>query len=174
MHILQKKRAYSMIQLLIALGILSIVMLGIFSVISMLLKGSNQAQQIGKIQGLRQEIITTLRNDKAWRYTVNAAINRNPPNPAFTTANSTCLASPGTNCSNGQANLRFFLKDVADKFAFSFKQNPYIYPGTANPVHDFDLNGLPCNAFQSVGGNDSCPLRLELRWRAVCDAAITD
>lgn len=39
---------------------------------------------------------------------------------------------------------------------------------SVNPTMGFNNDGLPCTEFDPLNGNDSCPLRFNVRWWPVC------
>ncbi len=43
-----------------------------------------------------------------------------------------------------------------------------VYNDSTDATSGFNIQGFPCTTFDSLAGNDACPFRMEIRWRAAC------
>ena len=157
----KSEHGFGLIELLLALGLFSIVVLGIASLTVQL--GQQQAQTVTPVQFdiFRRNLIALTLSSSSWKETVKA-----------NTGNAmTCLMPPGALCLDSTgllplANVPFAIYDGAG--------NPF-YDAT-NPAQGLTMSGAACpNATEPVGfdrnpsgGNDQCPFRYDLQWTAVC------
>jgi len=153
---------FSLLEIVIAMGLLGVGGFFMASMLQTSLKNSTQMNVTTQADALRRNLVKTIANDSAWKNTVNAnsatglgclaPLYTNPPDPA---AKSTC--APNTTTPIGNI--------VVMNGGPSGGHVVYDSRPTNN---GFTATGAPCNSFVKVGGNDLCPFRMDLAVNIIC------
>ena len=146
------ERGFSIAEIVVAIGLFSIISLGVIAVMSEMSKQS----QIGEFRSLltnqKLQIEELVRNPNAWQQTVQAASNN-------AATNITCLRAtpvPATGCASGTTQTDNF--DLVDRSGASFID-------TTPTTNGFTVKGRPCATF---GTSTDCVLRWSLSIAHVC------
>jgi type II secretory pathway pseudopilin PulG len=157
----------SLVQVMIAVAVTSILTLAIMSLMQISLRQQGQSNLTFQASTLRQNILQAVNNYNGWQNTINAASN-----------NLSCLARGATTfCTNNGIDIASSnvvtgavpLQNVSINQIFD-ASNKVVYDNTA-ATSGLTLQGAACSNFVSPAsgpGNDSCPLRFEVHWSAVC------
>ena len=140
------QRGFSLVEVMIATGISAIVVLGASSLFIDSAKLESSQERQFWIAARRMEFQGLIRSQNGW-----ASILTN--NPAMS-----CFAA-GTSCSG-----------VSTSQALKLPVDSIVLDGALNTV-GLKNKGDFCNAFDSVTGNSSCPVGIQLNWTALCDDA---
>ena len=141
---------FGLIEVIIAAAILSIVALGITTLVEDMLRVQKKTNTVGVINNFRTIITAAVQNGRSWELTVADAVAATG-NPSMQ-----CLRDDTTTCAaDSLADLN--LKDSGGL--------PAYYGATAN--HGFSYDGSYCTTFPS----DLCPFRWNLQWQAKCPTA---
>jgi prepilin-type N-terminal cleavage/methylation domain-containing protein len=166
---------FTLIEILVSLGLMSIVALTVFLLQNYLSSGRASAELAFQANQIRREVLAVLNDSASWKYTLNnnatfSCITHNPPldcshamqngPPAGTYTYSTLAAARG-GCVAGVCNGGFDVYFVNPKTAVATTFYPFM-TATAG----WTKRGDACNTWN--GNNSQCPLRLVLWWRAVC------
>jgi prepilin-type N-terminal cleavage/methylation domain-containing protein len=159
-------RGFSLLELLVALGVLSVVVFAIADLNLSLRKQQITTTYSTQLDVLKRNIVAVVNNENSWLKTIAAG----SPTGLYPQSNMGCLADGTTPCTvdgtPGGAliqNQPLALLDAAGNVVFDSTQ----------PNSGFTLQGLPCSNF-SMTGNDDCPLRFQLNWSAVCSPPCTN
>ncbi len=172
---------FSLIEVMIAMGLASLLALTVFSLKTISDKGNSASTIYIQADAFRKQITNQLQNVTAWRNTLahnltfdclnghttcSAAASNGPPVPPsdpnyysytnMTTGNGPCV---GNVCNGGF--------DVYDANGTSAVSLPY-YPFTTLTA-GFSSHGVACNQFSLTTPSANCPFRLILWWKAICD-----
>lgn len=149
LEVMQKsksQRGFSLIEILVVMGLSSIVMTGAGFLILDAKKSEKKAQDVFWLQEKRLEIQRSVQSDGKWAG-IKAA-----------NTNMSCFDA-GTSCSA-------FITPQKLKLPV----NNDIIDGN-NPALGLTPNATFCYAFNPTNGNDACPYGLDMTWKAVCDTA---
>ena len=144
---------FGLIELMFAVGILSFVVMATMSLHLMLQKSQIESASLFQLTVTAQNFMTLVNNEQAWTNTISANANAMK-----------CLAARTPCTVGGQANGKALTNVPFAIFDAAGKQP--IYDAT-NPASGFTMSGVPCSLF-SAQGNDSCPIRYNLTWSAIC------
>lgn len=141
-------QGFSLVQALVVLGVMSLINLGTITVMQRNNRTNHEINMKTNVLAMRQNIVALIGNQNSWTqtYAVNTNMMCSSPsqlycNPASTAAAPIKLMDPGGN----------------------------VVVNTL-PTSGFTLQGEPCNQY-TPAGNDACPLRVEVFWRAACTSA---
>lgn len=141
---------FGLIEVIIAAAILSIVALGITTLVEDMLRVQKKSNSVAVINNFRTMITAAVQNGLSWEKTV-ADVAAATGNPSMQ-----CLRDDTSLCAN-DALADLNLKDSDNGLAY--------YSATAN--HGFSYDGKYCTSFPS----DACPFRWILQWQAKCPTA---
>lgn len=143
---LKNEKGFSLVEVLVAIGISGLVILGTSSIfVDSAKTEAGQARQLW-IADRRMEFQGLIRSATSW----NTVLDNNP---------SMACIKTGTSCA-AFSNLQP-LKLTVDNIVLDGASNT---TGMTN-------KGTFCNTFDSVNGNSSCPVGIRLNWVALCDDA---
>ncbi|MBL7543224.1 MAG: type II secretion system protein [Bdellovibrionaceae bacterium] len=140
------ERGFSLIEVIVAIGISAMVVLGTSSLFIDSAKVESEQERQFWIAARRIEFQGILRSPVGW-----TSLLAN--NPAMA-----CLTN-GTSCS-GVSTLQ----------TLKFPIDSIVLDGASNTIGMNNKGGF-CNAFDSINGNSSCPVGIQLYWVALCDDA---
>lgn len=135
-------------------GITSVVVLGIQAAYFQINKSQKQSNLLYQVGMFNKNIGALVAMQTSWNATVNAPANRE---------SMACIRLRRPCTSDGSASGQP-LEDVL--FAIFDGAGKEYY----NPLNEHSgvtLSGVPCSTF-SASGNESCPIRIELKWSAIC------
>lgn len=150
----------SLIEVLVVLAIGSVVLLGVLSIFQMSAKMNLQAVATTQALQTLRNLQSLIQDGPSWQKTISAPVNTgvagSPKMDCL--ANSTPCTEDGTANGTPISGKQFAVFDRLGGAPF--------YDPTP-PTNGFRLNGQSCNTF-SASGNDSCPLRFDVQWKANC------
>ena len=158
---------FSILEVLIALGIASIGMLAVISMMTMSLRQQGQTSLTFQAANFRTSLVSALNNQNGWMNTYkNVANNQASGSLLDCLANSVpCTTSEPTDLAGGGVPIQNLLInkifDASNKLVYDASQ----------PNLGVSGQGVPCANFVDPlagPGNDSCPLRFEALWSAEC------
>ncbi|WP_374028934.1 type II secretion system protein [Bdellovibrio bacteriovorus] len=141
-------RGFSLVQALVVLGVMSLINLGTITVMQRNNRTNHEINMKANVLAMRQNIVALIGNQNSWAqtYAVNFSMMCRSPGQTYCNPNSTQVTPIKLMDSGGNV--------VVDTV----------------PTAGFTLQGEPCNQY-SPTGNDACPLRVEVFWRAGCTPA---
>lgn len=150
MRALKSERGFGLIEVIVVAAIISIIALGIGTMISDMFAAQQKTSQVGNLNSIRARLIETLNSPAHWAETVNHTSN--------TTALG-CLRVATANCVTG--------------FSAPFnviETGPTVVYSSATATAGFRLDGTTCNTFSTTSPDPSCPFRWDIQWTATCTA----
>ena len=140
------ERGFSLVEVMVAAGISAMVVLGTSSLFIDSAKMESGQERQFWIAARRMEFQGLIRSQNGW----NSILANNPAMSCF---------AAGTSCSGVSASQ-----------ALKLPVDAIVLDGTLSTV-GMANKGDFCNAFDSVNGNSSCPVGIQLNWIALCDDA---
>lgn len=136
-------------EVMIAVAIISIIALGIGTLVDDMMRAQKKSNTVSVINTLRERIITNIQNGESWSRTASDATD----NPDMT-----CMRASPTAC------------DATTDHALNLRNagGDPIYLGRGTN-HGFTLNGDLCTSYPTA----PCIFRYSLVWRATCPGAAT-
>lgn len=160
------QQGFSLVGTLIAVAIVGILAAGLTSLMTMSLRQQAQSNLTFQIDQIRKNLTATLNNSSAWSATVNG--NSSPAGSGLDCIkNSTPCTANGSDLGSGGAPL----SDVAINKVFDSSGSLVL--DLTSSGSGFTPRGETCSNFDSTpgAGNDSCPLRFNLTWSAICNSS---
>ena len=156
--ILKKQHGFSIIQVMIAAAILSMVALGATKLLKQMNKANLSSITISSVGRAQKDFIQAIEDDVAWQATVEA-----PENAAVLG----CLIdlNDGDDCTDTTIGGGNFFRLLTRKDADGVSKVIY---DSVNPVQGLTVGGATCTEFDSVNGNDRCPIRINLTVKLNC------
>lgn len=153
-----KKNGFSIIEVLVALGLLSIVGIGATSMILNMMSSNDYVIMGNSALNLKSELTALLNDKRAWTATIaDTATNPNA------TAQFACLRN-STDCAALTSTYPFTPKMITNNF---FRSN---YNPQTNPDQGFNKNGIVCATYSTTTPNDACPMQYTFTWQPLCPA----
>ncbi len=156
MSTMKKPGGFSLLEIMVVVGIGSIMALGFGKLLAWTAELQTQALEQAALDGFKQNIMKNLANESSWGNTLTA-------NQAGATK---CLWD-GTPCTDSGAfggaplaNQLIELRDSANTVIFDARQ----------ATNGLTAQGTPCVGY-TAAGNDLCPYRYQLTWSALCNPA---
>lgn len=146
----RNQRGFGLIEVIIVAAIISIIALGIGTMISDMFAAQQKTSQVGNLNSIRARLIETLNSPAHWTATMNHASND---------GSLACLREGTGNC--------------ATAFTAPFnvvETGGVLYP-SATATAGFRLDGTNCNTFSTVAPDPTCPFRWDISWVATCTGA---
>lgn len=155
---LMTEKGVTLVELMVAVAISSVVILGITSMLKDFSAGFVQAERKNVLVMLRTRALNELTRRDAWVNTYSNSTN---------SAVFSCLfgTTEVAGCGSGDTKFNIYT-------AGSTTTSPAIvfWSSTANATRGFNQKGEECNAYPST----ACPIRLEVYWRLKSWGDITD
>ncbi len=139
-------RGFSLIEVMVAVGISGLVVLGTSSLFIDSAKVESGQERQFWIAARRMEFQGIIRSEAGW----NSILANNPAMSCF---------AAGTSCAA-----------VSTSQALKLPIDSIVLDGALNTI-GIANKGDFCNAFNSANGNSSCPVGIQLGWIALCDDA---
>lgn len=136
---------FGLVEVVIAAAIISVIALGISTLISDMFRMQRKANAVAAINQFRQTIISNIQNGDAWKATANA------------NASMTCMQTSPSPCNVVAGGTDLDLKDITGAEIFTASAG----------VNGFRPDGGLCNTYPS----DVCPFSWDLKWIATCPGA---
>jgi prepilin-type N-terminal cleavage/methylation domain-containing protein len=187
---LRKISGFTLIEVMISMGLVSILALVVFSLNNFMNKGKAASDMSYAADNFRKEILSLLNNPNAWRFTLDKT-----KNPTFT-----CIVPPGNclsavgqgpaanNFSYGSAAHKLLntsgacvAPDCAGGFDVYGAGGTVFYPFASQIKAGYTMGGAQCQNWVGVpdasGKTDKtltpatasqCPFRLVLYWQPIC------
>lgn len=181
---LKNNAGMSIIEVLIALGMVGILSAVIATVLQSMQRAQNQTNIINTIESMRTNISKLIADGSAWRQTVADPVNSGTAaNPLYCIQNNidcTDSAVPVELLRVENTAITNATIDAAPQFVVLNKLNfSDANPATFNPListvvadSGFTDKGAPCTGW-SATGNDICPIRWVIKRALECQAAAT-
>ncbi len=170
--VLNSKLGMSLIEVLIALGMVGILSSVIATVMQQMQKAQNQVNVVNTIENMRINIQKLIADGNAWRQTVEAG-----PNASLVCVrtNSACNNTVGSGAIDSRDGTLNTTLDAAPFFDLPLLEQAQsagggpsqAYLNTTNPNSGFSSKGVPCTTW-SPDGNDDCPIRWKLKSAFEC------
>lgn len=170
---------FSIIELLVVSGILSVVLLSMSTLSNILLKQQGQSNLTFQADMARRSLVALLSGPASWANTIAASKNNRGNGPALDCLNPTaptpCTDSgqdynPAGGGGNPLTNVPIYviLDGSPTVKADGEKGNVFYTPGL--PTDGFTSQGTVCHTFDRdpARGDDACPLRFDITWSAIC------
>lgn len=154
--LLKSKKGLSLIEVMIVVGIMSLVGLGVTSLLTNVAKVQRKGSVKSELQVVVQNVKANLLDDDSWVQTINAY-------PLGSPKLIDCLrddVDPANYCVSGTSVSDITLRDPAGNV---------FYDGET-PTAGFQESGAPCNTFDPLPGpgNDDCPFRYDVTVEMTC------
>lgn len=151
LNILKSKKGFSLVEVLVAAGLIGVVATGLISFSQFLNVAKKKSSVLDTIIKQRQTIIYSLRSSDALARTGLANV---PPINCLQTLQTCGSATP--------ANAQYMMISVLDRTGGASSNLTDITPNVG-----FGVDGLTCTTYPSI----ACPLRYEVFWKALCSGA---
>lgn len=155
---------FGLIEVMIAVAIVTVLALGITTLLQDMYKQQQRGQQKATILTLQKRLIDAIQSTDGWEAIVANATNnsvvqcmRNPPTPATGCANETWDVATNTAPGQGAA----YLLNIYDTSGAAL-----LLSRTA--TQGFTSDGRNCNTFSSATPNPQCPFRWDIYIRKTC------
>jgi len=142
---------FSILEVMVAVGILGVASYFVVSLLHTSLKGSIQTNVTVQAENIKRNLVNNFTNDPSWINTVKAS-------PTL----SACLAplySGGTASCPAGDYTNIVVKDGGGHL---------FYDSTATSNNGFDSNGAMCLGGFTSAGNDKCPFRVDIKVTLSC------
>jgi len=145
---------FSLLEIMVAMGILAVASYFLISLLQTSLKGSTQNNVTVQAEMIKRNLVNNFTNDPSWINTVNS-------NPSLACLLPLYAGTPGgSTCAPGSIS-NIVVMDGAGLF----------YDSTVSANNGFDANGVMCpGGFNSAAGNDKCPFRVDITVNLICPA----
>ena len=158
---MKKNKGFSLVEVLVALGILGVVGLGATTVISNMLAADSYTVLGNSALSLKNEFTAILRDKRAWAQTI-ADTTLNPD----AQSQFACLRS-ATDCASIAAGAPYpFVPKTTSNQLFRTNYNPI-----AAASAGFDKNGQYCTTYSTIAPTDLCSMRYTFTWTPLCPPA---
>lgn len=151
------KKGMSLVEVLVAAGLMAIVALGMGGVITSMNKEQNNQTRLATMRELKTRFQNIITDQNAWNKTIQ--MNGGAGQPMQ------CLLEH-TSCTPGSA---FDLTLYEPSGTAFFIPPPYATSPVAAGSRGFTDKGVPCNTFDGAG-NDACPISYKVIWEPLCTA----
>lgn len=153
MKVSKNERGFGLIEVIIVAAIISIIALGIGTMISDMFAAQQKTSQVGNLNSIRARLIETLNSPAHWTETINHTSNDTSLG---------CLREGTAACATGFSS------------AFNIVETgPTVLFPAATATAGFRLDGTTCNTFSTVTPDPLCPFRWDITWVATCTGAGT-
>jgi len=149
---------FSILEVMIAVGILSVASYFVVSLLHSSLKGSVQTNVTVQAENIKRNLVNNFTNDPSWINTLTATQNLSCLLPLYSGGAASCPAGDYTNI--------VLVKDGGPS------PGGLLYD-SSNASNGFDSNGFKCSGFTSAG-NDKCPFRVDITVSLSCPAGCDD
>ncbi len=153
-----KKNGFSLVEVLVAIGLLAIVGLGTSTMVFNMMNSNNYVTMGNSALNLKAELTSILTDDRAWVRTINDIAVNPDAIAAFN-----CLRN---NTACNPSGVYTFTPKLANNSLFRATYNPQ-----TSAASGFNLNGAICNAYSAATPNDLCPIRYTFTWQPICPSA---
>lgn len=172
MKTLRSNSGFGIIEILIAFGLVGILTAVMTTLFSNIQKQQRQTNMVTSINTLRETILKTITDGRAWENTISDGVNR--------AASTDCLFSR-TPCTHTVVGADPVPPTNAFFDAAPFQNIPRLMDAgnvptaiiRALPNTGFTLNGTACDTYIAppADGNDACPFRWTVRMQFICPGA---
>ncbi len=159
-RILKSERGFGITEILVALGLMTIVSAGIAYLMSNM---QNEQRRMALLQTLASQKIrfeNAILNPKSWTNTMNEN--------ASMACLSTKVACGTTLVHSGSYDLGYAAAFLRDGTTIDLPDNPgifYTFAGADGAIQGFTESGMVCNTFTTAAaGNDACPIGYRVSW----------
>lgn len=154
---MKNEKGFTFVEVMMAAGFTAVLSLSTMVVLARALEHQYVAMSVMHIEQIKQEMIRSLSDGKAWSKTIRFSSNVSSMTCLEPEASSRICTNDGTNLGEPIQDRPFILLDAGGN----------VIVDATNPSNGFTSQGANCSTF-SVDGNDQCPFRFNLVWSAVC------
>jgi prepilin-type N-terminal cleavage/methylation domain-containing protein len=148
-------KGMSLIELMVAIGLMSIVSLGVGTMMTNMGKNASMLSSKDELLSKKRYFQKMLSENMTWANTINAAVN----------VNAQCLRDRVACSAAYVANAYNNTQDRLVLYDNGPSPGRVLYDSTAASSSGFTLKGIPCTGFSATGGgNDACPLGYVFTW----------
>ena len=155
---LKNSKAFSIMEVLVATGLISILTLAVSTLVTDLLKQQSNAQLVSSVNSTKLQLAAMIQDDRAWLNTIGDTTINNDS----TTRLGCMRGASGTACPATGGPFPFVPIGSNSQLLFG-SYNPI-----ANPSQGFDKNGALCNGYSATTGNNNCQYRYTFSWTPMC------
>lgn len=145
---LKKTNGFSLLEMMVSLGIISIVFVAGTSLLGVYSQHLRQVNFQATLQTLHSQFLDNINSGGSWQNTITDSLARN--------ASMACIRNK-TACATGALNNLVL-----------YTQSNTVFFDPTVPTNGFSSEGLPCGNFDPVGGSDTCPISYTVTWEALC------
>lgn len=161
---LNNNHGFSLIEVLVAAGLMALVSTGLVSMVTTMGKEQNNQFRTAALRELKTRIQYLVSDQNSWSRTLQL-------NGATNTDSMWCI-NQKTNCTPGVYDLKLY-----DSFGNLFLNAPTYTlnsPGWPAASNGFTDKGSPCTTFNgnANAGLESCPITYKIVWEPVCISAV--
>ena len=154
----KNKRAFSIMEVLVATGLISILTLAVSTLVTDLLKQQSNASLVANVNSTKLQLAAMIQDDRSWINTIGDTTANND-----STSQLNCLRdTSGTACPTTGGPYPFVPVGSNGQLLFN-SYNPI-----ANPNQGFDKNGAICTGYSATSGNNNCQYRYTFFWTPMC------
>ena len=161
MNRLKKNNGLSMVEVLILVGLISVISAGVITVAQQFIRMQSQNNQKMMAVELRDELKKTISDQAAWNKTISD-LSLNPDG----SVHFDCIRN-STDCSSVASAVPIydFIPKTATDTVYKNTYNPI-----ANPNQGFSTDGTVCNTFapSTVVATTNCAFRFTFKWAPDC------
>lgn len=143
-------KGFSLIQTLVVIGIISVLWTVVIELLNQVQKSQYEILMKSTVLSVKNSLLANLSSSSAWQKTVSLQ-------PSLK-----CTNNVSPYCDGAPASKDIVVYDSAGSVIFD----------STSPSNGFTVNGVKCSTFDPVNGNDSCPIGVKVRWRALCDNSL--
>lgn len=143
----QNNKGFSLVQTLVVIGIITVLWTVVIELLNQVQKSQYEIMMKSTVLSIKNSILANVSSGGAWAQTVAAQ-------PSLKCTNNT-----DPYCDGAPSSKDIIIYDSSGSIVFD----------STNPINGFTVNGMKCSSFDSVNGNDACPIGVKVRWRALCN-----
>ncbi len=147
--ILKNQNGLNIVGQMVALALVGIAFYSVFAGLKLFNTSRIKMYKQSGLESMRNQVIQALESEIGLANTIAA------------NASMACVGTH-TDCS-AQAGASWPIKVMSP--------DGVLLVDSATATYGFFTDGAPCNTYDSVNGNDACPLRLNVTWRPICGPA---
>ncbi len=156
---IQNHRGTSLSSLIMSIVVFSIALAVSFRLFKGMIDVDQRLQLHNNLLTLQSTVKLAIYSNQSWKFLmmdVQDALESKDPNDPDATQ---------TFCSDDNTKMCRIYKGIK---TFSFDSNGSGVFINQSPSNGFDLNGRPCTQFDAYLGNNQCPIKIDLYWKAIC------
>lgn len=150
---MRNERGFTLVEVMISSFVMALITLGAATMMTTGMKIIKSSDSTAWLEEMRREIVFAMKNEASFRQTV-----LDVRNPSMTCLRDKALdPNAVVSCAGGGGPINVVRKEDMGTLLDS-----------TLPTAGFDKMGKVCNEFDPTNGNDRCPFKYNLVWRAHC------